>query len=66
MSGYCDGVDLMDHSSLESPWYTPAQAAVHFGKSRSWLYSMIKSGDLLACRVGGSWLIHRDELRLKT
>lgn len=66
MSGYCDGIDLIDQTGLDCPWYTPAQIAVHFGKSRSWTYSMIKSGELKACRVGGSWMIHRDELHLKT
>ncbi len=61
----CESIDLSNQTSIDCPWYTPAQASVHFGKSRSWLYAMIKSGHLPACRVGGSWFIHKDQLRLK-
>ena len=43
-------------------YYSPADVAAYLGISRSYVYRLIDSGDLEACRFGRAVRIARDEI----
>ncbi len=48
---------------VDSPWFTPNQAAAHLAVSARTLYRLIEQGKLPAHRVGTRIVrIHRDDL----
>ena len=44
-------------------WYSVSDLAERFGKSADAVERLLKKGDLLAKKIGGTWRVHADALR---
>ena len=46
----------------EKVWYSVNDLAGRFGKSADAVERLLKKGDLLGKKIGGTWRVHRDAL----